>query len=129
MGTQHARQPALCIVPGRQAFQHVHEHSRRFLARFLAIDTTGFSEQEVLHRQFMMRDLKMDLDGVRFKPSEMPVKLKDQLGDKFDLRAFPDEVLAGGRCHSTCSRTASMSGWDNGKHQRRRRAHINGFTE
>ncbi|HWY02395.1 MAG TPA: DUF885 family protein [Candidatus Acidoferrum sp.] len=50
-----------------------HEHSRRFLARFLAIDTTGFPEQEVLNQQLMMRDLKMDLDGVRFKPWEMPV--------------------------------------------------------
>ena len=50
-----------------------HEQSRRFLARFQAIDTTGFPEQEVLNRQLMMRDLKMDLDGVRFKPWEMPV--------------------------------------------------------
>jgi uncharacterized protein (DUF885 family) len=50
-----------------------HEHSRRFLARFLAIDTTGFPEQEVLNQQLMMRDLKMDLDGIRFKPWEMPV--------------------------------------------------------
>ncbi|HEY4765678.1 MAG TPA: DUF885 family protein [Candidatus Sulfotelmatobacter sp.] len=50
-----------------------HEQSRRFLARFQAIDTTGFPEQEVLNRQLMMRDLKMDLDGIRFKPWEMPV--------------------------------------------------------
>jgi uncharacterized protein (DUF885 family) len=50
-----------------------HEQSRRFLARFQAIDTTGFPEQEVLNRQLMMRDLKMDVDGVRFKPWEMPV--------------------------------------------------------
>ena len=49
------------------------EQSRRFLARFEAIDTTGFPEQEKLNKQLMVRDLKMDLEGARFKPWEMPV--------------------------------------------------------
>ncbi|MGB6384107.1 MAG: DUF885 family protein [Terriglobales bacterium] len=47
--------------------------TRRFLDRFEAIDTTGFPEQEVLNKELMVRDLKMDLEGARFKPWEMPV--------------------------------------------------------
>ena len=49
------------------------EQTRRFLARFEAIDTTGFPEQETLNKQLMVRDLKMSLEGARFKPWEMPV--------------------------------------------------------
>jgi uncharacterized protein (DUF885 family) len=43
------------------------------LDRFEAIDTTGFPEQEALNKLLMVRDLKMSLEGVRFKPWEMPV--------------------------------------------------------
>jgi uncharacterized protein (DUF885 family) len=49
------------------------EQSRRFLGRFEAIDTAGFPEQEALNQQLMVRDLKMSLEGARFKPWEMPV--------------------------------------------------------
>jgi uncharacterized protein (DUF885 family) len=49
------------------------EQSRRYLARFEAIDATGFPEQEILNKQLMIRDLKMSLEGARFKPWEMPV--------------------------------------------------------
>jgi uncharacterized protein (DUF885 family) len=49
------------------------EQERRFLVRFEAIDTTGFPDQEVLNKRLMVRDLRMDLDGARFKPWEMPV--------------------------------------------------------
>jgi uncharacterized protein (DUF885 family) len=49
------------------------EQSRRFLDRFEAIDTSGFPEQEVLNKQLMVRDLKIGLEGARFKPWEMPV--------------------------------------------------------
>ena len=47
--------------------------SRSFLKRFEAIDTTGFPDQEVLNKELMVRDLKMGLEGARFKPWEMPV--------------------------------------------------------
>jgi uncharacterized protein (DUF885 family) len=47
--------------------------TRRFLDRFQAIDVTGFPEQEALNQQLMIRDLKMGLEGARFKPWEMPV--------------------------------------------------------
>jgi uncharacterized protein (DUF885 family) len=51
--------------------------TRRFLERFEAIDTTGFPEQETLNKQLMVRDLKMGLEGARFKPWEMPVSQQD----------------------------------------------------
>ena len=49
------------------------EQQRRFLARFEAIDTTGFPDQEVLNQKLMVRDLRISLEGARFKPWEMPV--------------------------------------------------------
>ena len=57
----------------QQAIDDNIEQSRRFLARFEAIDTTGFPDQEVLNKQLMVRDLRMSLEGARFKPWEMPV--------------------------------------------------------
>ena len=47
--------------------------TRKFLQRFEAIDTSGFPEQEALNKTLMVRDLKMQLEGARFKPWEMPV--------------------------------------------------------
>lgn len=47
--------------------------TQRFLTRFEAIDTTGFPEQEALNKELMVRDLKMNLEGARFKDWEMPV--------------------------------------------------------
>jgi uncharacterized protein (DUF885 family) len=47
--------------------------SREFLRRFEAIDTTGFPEQEVLNQELMVRGLKEDLEGAKFKGWLMPV--------------------------------------------------------
>lgn len=47
--------------------------TRRFLVRVEAMDTSGFPEQETLNKTLMVRDLKMQLEGARFKPWEMPV--------------------------------------------------------
>jgi uncharacterized protein (DUF885 family) len=47
--------------------------SQKFLTRFEAIDTSGFPPQEVLNKELMVRDLKMKLEGARFKSWEMPV--------------------------------------------------------
>ncbi len=47
--------------------------SREFLRRFEAIDTTGFPEQEVLNQQLMVRGLKEDLEGSKFKGWLMPI--------------------------------------------------------
>lgn len=49
------------------------ENSRKFLARFEAIDTTGFPEQEALNKELMVRGLKDDLDGEKFENYLMPV--------------------------------------------------------
>jgi uncharacterized protein (DUF885 family) len=57
----------------QQAIDDNLEQSRRFLARFEAIDTTGFPDQEILNKQLMVRDLSMTLEGARFKPWEMSV--------------------------------------------------------
>ena len=54
------------------------EQTRRFLVRFEAIDTAGFPEQEALNKQLMVRDLKMALEGARFKPWEMPVNQSER---------------------------------------------------
>jgi uncharacterized protein (DUF885 family) len=47
--------------------------TQKFLTRFEAIDITGFPKQEILNKRLMIRDLKMQLDGARFKPWEMSV--------------------------------------------------------
>ncbi len=49
------------------------KETQKYLARFEAIDTTGFPEQEALNKTLMVRDLKMQLEGAQFKPWEMPV--------------------------------------------------------
>ncbi len=47
--------------------------TRKFLARFEAIDTRGFSEQERLNRNLMVRDLRSGLEGAKFNSWQMPV--------------------------------------------------------
>jgi uncharacterized protein (DUF885 family) len=44
-----------------------------FLARFEAIDASGFPEQEALNKTLMVRGLKEQLDNAPFKNWEMPV--------------------------------------------------------
>ncbi len=56
--------------------KHVHadlEMTRKFLARFEAVDTTGFPEQEALDQALMARQLREALEGARFKDWEQPV--------------------------------------------------------
>jgi uncharacterized protein (DUF885 family) len=54
-----------------------HEERKAFLARFEAIDTTGFPEQEVLNQQLMVHNLRSAIEGQRFEDWLMPV---DQMG-------------------------------------------------
>ncbi len=44
-----------------------------FLKRFEAIDTAGFPLQEQLNKRLMVRNLRLALEGARFKDWEMPV--------------------------------------------------------
>jgi uncharacterized protein (DUF885 family) len=53
------------------------QETGKFLARFEAIDATGFPEQEALNKELMVRDLRMQLEGARFKGWEMPVSQMD----------------------------------------------------
>jgi uncharacterized protein (DUF885 family) len=48
------------------------EHARQAVARFDAIDVSGFPEQEKLNRALMLRSLHETLDGAKFKHWEMP---------------------------------------------------------
>jgi uncharacterized protein (DUF885 family) len=48
------------------------EHTRQALARFEAIDLTGFPEQEKLNQALMVRSLREGLDSAPFKDWEMP---------------------------------------------------------
>jgi uncharacterized protein (DUF885 family) len=54
-------------------FQSDLEQQRKFLARFEAIDPDGFSRQDALSRELMIRELRQDIEGAQFKRWEMPV--------------------------------------------------------
>jgi uncharacterized protein (DUF885 family) len=56
-----------------KAIEEQIESDKSFLARFEAIDPAGFAEQDTLSRALMIRDLRMNLDSVKFKDWEMPV--------------------------------------------------------
>jgi len=47
--------------------------SGEFLKRFEALDTAGFPLQEQLNRELMVRQLRQNIDGARFKDWEMPL--------------------------------------------------------
>ena len=56
-----------------QFFQSDLEQKRKFLALFEAIAPAGFSQQDALSRELMIRELRQDIEGARFKHWEMPV--------------------------------------------------------
>jgi len=49
------------------------EEQKKFLKRFESIDTSGFAEQEALNKTLMVRNIRLQLEGARFKEWEMPV--------------------------------------------------------
>ncbi len=53
------------------------EEAHKYLARFKAIDTSGFTDQEALNKELMVRDLEMQIESARFKSWEMPVSQMD----------------------------------------------------
>ena len=57
----------------QQAIDKDLTETQKFLFRFEAIDTSGFPEQEALNKALMVRDLKMTLEGARFKPWQTQV--------------------------------------------------------
>ena len=69
--------------------QHVREsaeRSRQWLARFEAIDTAGFPEQERLNQALMVRNLRQGLEGYQLKIWEMPVS--QMSGVHLDIAQF-----------------------------------------
>jgi uncharacterized protein (DUF885 family) len=53
--------------------EQVRKDWQKWLARFEAIDTAGFPEQEKLNQQLMVRNLRERLEGIDLKLYEMPV--------------------------------------------------------
>ncbi|HYA63648.1 MAG TPA: DUF885 domain-containing protein [Candidatus Sulfotelmatobacter sp.] len=49
------------------------EQKSQFLRRFEATDPAGFSQQDTLSRELMIRELRQDIESAQFKPWEMPV--------------------------------------------------------
>ena len=49
------------------------EESKKFLRRFEAIDTTGFSEQEKLNKELMVLNLRNGIEDSKFTTWKMPV--------------------------------------------------------
>jgi uncharacterized protein (DUF885 family) len=64
-------QPELATQVGDNRYNDL-EHTRQALARFKAIDVTGFPEQEKLNHALMLRSLQESLDSAQFKEWEMP---------------------------------------------------------
>ena len=61
-----------------------------FLRRFQAIDTTGFSDEDKLNQQLMVRQLKDSLTSLDFKLNEMPL---DQMsGVHLQLAGFVSSI-------------------------------------
>ncbi len=62
------------------------EKSKQWLARFEAIDTTGFPEQEALNKSLMVRNLTEGIEGYDLKTWEMPVN--QMSGIHLDIAQF-----------------------------------------
>lgn len=58
---------------------------QNYLLRLAAIDSTGFTDQEKISQDLLIREFEMDQEGAEFKEWEMPV---DQMGGIY--RDFPD---------------------------------------
>ena len=58
-----------------QFFESDLKQKQRFLDRAKAIDTTGFPEQEALNKTLLVYVLQLQVDGMRFKPWEMPTDI------------------------------------------------------
>ncbi len=54
-----------------------YEKNREFLKEFEAIDTSGFSEQEILNKELMVIDLRNFVEGEKFENYLMPVNQRN----------------------------------------------------
>jgi uncharacterized protein (DUF885 family) len=92
----------------QQAIDDDLEQTRRFLDHFEAIDTAGLPEQEALNKQLMIRDLKMALEGARFKPWEMPVQRNSYRRAATGQRSFVRECEGLRRLHHAPEATSDF---------------------
>jgi len=53
------------------------DQKRKFLARFQAINAANLSAQDTISRELMIRKLQQEIEGIQFKPWEMPVNQMD----------------------------------------------------
>ncbi len=53
------------------------DQKRRFLTRFQATDAASLSAQDAISRELMIRKLQQEIEGVQFRPWEMPVNQMD----------------------------------------------------
>jgi len=71
------------------------QQRRRFLARFEAIDASGFPQQETLSHDLVIRKLRQDIESAQFKSWEMPVNQMAgphlELVDLVTLTPFNDQ--------------------------------------
>lgn len=73
-----------------QAVAEEDEEDKRQLALFSAIDSTGFSPEELLNKELMIRGLRQSIEDTRLKRWEMPV---DQMnGIHLSLAALPSQM-------------------------------------
>lgn len=66
------------------------EENKRQLALFTAIDSTGFSPEEVLNKELMIRGLRQEIEDTRLKTWEMPVNQVN--GIHMDLAWMPAQM-------------------------------------
>jgi uncharacterized protein (DUF885 family) len=66
------------------------QHARDEIRIFAAIDTTGFSEQETLNKELMLRQLRNRVESAHFRPWEMPVNQMN--GVHLDLATLPTQM-------------------------------------
>jgi uncharacterized protein (DUF885 family) len=73
-----------------QAIAAEEEENKRQLALFTSIDSTGFTPEELLNKELMIRGLRQSVDDAAFKSWEMPV---DQMnGVHLEYAALPSQV-------------------------------------
>ena len=73
-----------------QAVAAEDEETRRQLALFTAIDSTGFSPEELLDKELMVRDLRQAIEETQLKLWEMPVNQMN--GIHMDLAWMPAQM-------------------------------------
>ena len=73
-----------------QAVAAEDEEDKRQLALFTAIDSTGFSPEELLNKELMIRNLRQSIEDTQLKGWEMPVNQMN--GIHLDLAALPSQT-------------------------------------